>query len=190
MQMQAPFIQQEFMKMKKIADIAHLLSQLKSEKYRFGLKSISIGEFLKSSLDAKNSLIIKKNIKLKYSDELFNLNISADPDLMGFVFISIIDNAVKFSPEGGELTIDFIKSSGMIDLSITDQGSGFSGIQLANLLKFFSSEAMDEKQNVVGLSLAAAKVIMDAQGFKMSISNNEANGGALVNLKFNLAENN
>ncbi len=66
------------------------------------------------------------------------------------ILSNLLDNAVKFSPKGGEVTLDVQEASGFLQLRISDQGPGFSA---AAREKLFSFEGRPESSIVPGSGL-------------------------------------
>ncbi|OGS26922.1 MAG: hypothetical protein A2297_00970 [Elusimicrobia bacterium RIFOXYB2_FULL_48_7] len=105
--------------------------------------------------------------------------INADPDRIKQVLINLTANAVKFTPEGGKITVDVKRLSspsrgeaplagegGLIEISVTDTGIGISPENLEKVFqKFYQVKAaQSESIKGIGLGLAIAKNIVEAHG--------------------------
>ena len=82
----------------------------------------------------------------------------------------LISNAIKFSPEGGEVVITQWRSGGKVMVSIVDQGEGIPENRLAEALRDFSQldREINEQQGM-GMGLALAQRIIDVHGGTLEI---------------------
>jgi signal transduction histidine kinase len=75
----------------------------------------------------------------------------------------LLENAVKFSPEGGEVVIGVERQAAMVRFTVSDTGPGISEAQLPRLFdRFWKSETSGKPGT--GLGLFIAKGIVDAHG--------------------------
>jgi len=95
------------------------------------------------------------------------------------ICINLIDNAVRYSPQGGCVTVNLNGTSRVSTLSVADEGPGFSAPTRRTAGTAFGAGA-DGK---VGLGLAIAKVLVLAHGGAMSIQKS-ATGGGMVSVTF------
>jgi two-component system sensor histidine kinase KdpD len=93
----------------------------------------------------------------------------ADPALLEQVIVNILDNAVKYSPEGGRIAISAARRGAAIDLKIADEGVGIPADDLAHVFdSFFRATRGDRVAPGTGLGLAIAKAFTEAMGGKIS----------------------
>ncbi|MBY0222673.1 ATP-binding protein [Mammaliicoccus sciuri] len=98
------------------------------------------------------------------TEESSNLVILADEDRLEQVFTNLIDNAIRHTPNGGEVTLGIHRSNGMLDLSVSDTGVGIPEKDLPFVFERFykADKARTRGKGGTGLGLAIAKNIMDA----------------------------
>jgi K+-sensing histidine kinase KdpD len=105
--------------------------------------------------------------------------IESDDLLLGEVVKSLLDNAVKYSPEGGVIRIAAVKQDGRILLSVADNGSGIAEDKLKQLFEPFSraeAAAEDFNHQGIGLNLYADKLIMQYLGGDIELAGNQPQG--------------
>lgn len=126
--------------------------------------------------------ILSKKIRVGMEGDAFNIKIPGNKKLLCACFESLLDNAVKYSPEEGIISIQSYVDGDLIILEIIDEGPGFSDEAMKGLFQFFSmgEQHVDES---AGLGLALVKLIMDSHQGKIEVWNNES-GGATVKLSF------
>ena len=89
----------------------------------------------------------------------------ADLEGMRRVFINLITNAIDAMPKGGILTISSKESNGLVELAVSDTGTGVEKRILENLWKPLQTT----KMNGIGLGLPIVKRIVDAHGGEISV---------------------
>lgn len=97
--------------------------------------------------------------------------ILADVNLIREVFENLINNAIKYGKEGGEITISSVSDDGSWNISVKNEGEGIRQDRLGELFKKFSRLSDNEsvkRQKGTGLGLFISKSIMDAHGGKIS----------------------
>jgi len=94
--------------------------------------------------------------RLNLTIELDEIALVGDEDLLSQVWINLIDNAVKFTPEGGSIGIRLIKSGNQARFVIQDDGYGISEESQKHVFdKFFQGDPSHSTQgNGLGLSIA------------------------------------
>jgi two-component system sensor histidine kinase KdpD len=89
----------------------------------------------------------------------------ADPALLEQTFVNILDNAVKYAPEGSRITVTARRIAGRIAVSISDEGVGIPAADLPHVFdSFFRATRGDRVAPGTGLGLAIAKAFIEAMG--------------------------
>jgi signal transduction histidine kinase len=110
------------------------------------------------------------NIKVEASDQLPNLN--ADGDRLAQVFANLVDNALKFTPRGGSISLNVSVVKGELLVTVSDTGAGIPAEALTHIFDRFyqadPSRGGGEKHGA-GLGLAIAREIVQAHGGRISV---------------------
>ncbi|NJL36559.1 MAG: response regulator [Leptolyngbyaceae cyanobacterium SM1_4_3] len=90
--------------------------------------------------------------------------VKADGDRIRQVLSNLVSNAIKYSPEGGEVVISAVQQEALVQVSITDQGIGIAPEAMTHLFtKFYRVDnANTRKIGGTGLGLALVKEIIEA----------------------------
>jgi signal transduction histidine kinase len=101
--------------------------------------------------------------------------IRGDPARVLQVFSNLVGNAVKFTPEGGAITLSAARADDLIQCAIADTGSGIPPEELPRIFgKFWQSKRGDHRG--VGLGLAIARGIVEAHGGTIGVRSEVGKG--------------
>jgi len=138
--------------------------------------------------DLINELI--KKLKIQYPDHNVNneigddIEIFADIESFRIVMKNIIENALKYSPNTGEVSLRRFDKPRSIIISCEDQGSGISDVEKKRVTEKFYRVGSEEtrKTKGTGLGLYLADQIVQAHGYELSIMDNVPKG-TIINIK-------
>ncbi|HCP74376.1 MAG TPA: hypothetical protein DIU08_07010 [Ktedonobacter sp.] len=102
----------------------------------------------------------------------------ADKLRMSQVVGNILDNAIKYSPRGGQVTIKLEKQEGDYLVTIADQGIGISPEYLDHIFERFYRirNTASRQYSGIGLGLYVTKAIIEGHGGHIWVTNNEGLG--------------
>ena len=115
------------------------------------------------------------------SDEEFILG-KMDARLIVQVVINLVDNAVKYTPEGAQIRIHTGKKDGMVVVSVSDTGPGIPDEQKSKVFDMFytgTNRAADGRRSL-GLGLGLCRSIIRAQGGEIWVSDNKPQGAVFT----------
>ena len=107
----------------------------------------------------------------------------ADPVLFGRAVSNLVDNAVRFTPEGGRITILLTTDTKGAEIVVTDTGCGIAAEHLPRVFDRFYQVDSSRSSEGTGLGLALVKSIADLHGGSVAIAS-EPNRGTSITLKF------
>jgi PAS domain S-box-containing protein len=152
------------------------MSRLDSAKMILDKRSYSVNEILESATGVLSIITAKHQLKISLEPGLPSL--SADKVRIAQVITNLVENAVKFSPEGSQITIEVKTGHESILFSVEDKGEGMSPEVLGNLFnRFFQVErAVSGKTRGTGLGLAICKGIVEVHGGKIWVESQQGKG--------------
>jgi two-component system phosphate regulon sensor histidine kinase PhoR len=105
-------------------------------------------------------------------------HIVADKARISQVVGNILDNAVKYSPQGGQVTVRLEEREGAYFISIIDQGIGINSEYLDHIFERFYRvrNTASRQYSGIGLGLYVTKAIIEGHGGQIWVSNNEGLG--------------
>ncbi|GAA4341955.1 ATP-binding protein [Variovorax defluvii] len=104
-------------------------------------------------------------------------------DALRTLLRNLLDNAVKYTPEGGRVDIRIARQGGATELTVEDSGPGLPAAERERVLDRFY-RAGEPQAPGSGLGLAIVKSIADQHGAQLDIGHSEALGGLRVALRF------
>jgi signal transduction histidine kinase/DNA-binding response OmpR family regulator len=92
-----------------------------------------------------------------------------DPDRLRQVLVNLIDNAIKYSPNGGEVLITAQQRGRSVEIAVQDQGLGLPAEAIPRLFQKFYRVDMSDRREIkgTGLGLAICRQIVEAHGGRM-----------------------
>ncbi|MCX5813315.1 MAG: CHASE2 domain-containing protein [Proteobacteria bacterium] len=101
-----------------------------------------------------------------------------DRDLTKQCLVNLVENAIKYSPQGGNVTIRLIEDIEQIQVDIVDHGIGIREKDIDRIFDKFYRAASDGTENIKGsgLGLTFVKEVIEAQGGKVSVESRPGKG--------------
>ena len=158
--------------------VENLLSVTRIENGTMGIRMVPelVGEVLDEALAHVNRRASAYHIGVELSDEL--LMARMDSRLIIQVVINIVDNAIKYTPEGSHITLRAFRAGEMVRLEIADDGPGVPDEakgQLFNMFYTVGNQKGDSRRGL-GLGLSLCKSIIAAHGGAIGVGDNPPHG--------------
>lgn len=107
--------------------------------------------------------------------------IAADAASASEVLSNLIDNALKYSNEGGAVNVTATTEGDFVSVSVQDHGIGMPGNVVSNLFhKFYRSHRSRETVSGTGIGLYISKAIVESHGGKISVRSAEGEGSTFT----------
>jgi len=158
------------------------LARMESGEMKLQLKGININELVRRCVIKLESIIVRKDIHVEASFHDEEIYAIADRDAIERVLINLIHNAVKFTPDGGTITIGTAVKRDKIEISIADTGIGIEKEEI-NLIwdRFYKSDKSRSKDKIgTGLGLAIVKNIINEHGQNIWVESGPGKGSVFT----------
>lgn len=154
------------------------ISRIESGKVVMETKPVSLHALLEGPLDLLQPQIREKGITLSLEEERGLPEISVDREKIERVFLNILGNAVKFTPQGGRITIQVSRRKEEIQWDVTDTGIGMEPKDLQHIFEEFYRSEHAIRQNIkgTGLGLSLVKRIIEAHNGKIWVKSKLGQG--------------
>lgn len=156
------------------------LSEMESPAFSFQMNSISVESSVRKVCNLLQGKAEAKGIVIKTSELRTISPVMADQGRLEQVFVNLLDNAVKYSSEGGSVCIDAVEEDDSIRISVKDAGPGIPAASIPRLFERFYrvDSGRSRKEGGTGLGLAIVKHIIQLHGGTIWVENNAEGPGA------------
>jgi thioredoxin type arsenate reductase len=164
------------------------LSDLESGNVRLTPQALDVGQLIQRVLEVFMDQAAKKDIRLTQQIEPGLPRLWGDLDRLQQLFINLVDNAVKYTPAGGDVTLTAslaaANGAAQIQIAIADTGPGIAEKDLPRLTERFYrvDKARSRDLGGTGLGLAIVKHIVQAHKGELTI-NSALNKGTTVRVR-------
>ena len=121
-------------------------------------KRVELPEILRGALETIQNQINRKGVRLHVSLPPEPVSLDADPVRMTQVVLNLLDNAVKFTPEGSSIWLTAEREEGLLVLRVRDQGRGLEPDELPELFQMFYQSRQTRSLSIGGLGIGLALV--------------------------------
>jgi signal transduction histidine kinase len=135
------------------------LAEIENSRRSAAFSEVPLHEMLREVCDIYEPIAENKNIDLGVDVE-YRLHVRGDRDLLLEAVANLVDNAIKFTPEGGKVDIELLRGDNKSIVRVSDTGPGISEQEReAVLRRFYRSDKVRSTPGVgLGLNLVAAIV--------------------------------
>lgn len=135
-----------------------------------------IDDVLREAIAHVDRQAARHHIRVNLEDDL--LMAKMDARLIVQVIINIVNNAIKYTPEGSHICISTEKEDRMVCIHIADDGPGISDEAKVHLFDMFYTAGIGkaDSRRGLGLGLSLCQSIVEAHGGEISVENNEPHG--------------
>jgi signal transduction histidine kinase len=171
--------------------IDDLLDQARivSNTLRLEMAGIDLAAVLERALESAQPEAAAKQIHLSLAVETAPVRLSGDAGRLQQVVSNLLNNALKFTPDGGTVQATLKVEDGFAVIDVTDSGPGIPPEALARIFdRFQQGEGLTGKRKGgLGLGLAIARHLVEAHGGTLQAASPGEGGGATFTVRLPLA---
>lgn len=152
------------------------ITKLEDGKIKLNYTTELIDDIIDEALKHINRNKISHHIMVEGFKEL--LLVKVDVRLIIQVFINLIDNAVKYTPEGSTIIVRVTKNESKAIINVIDNGPGIKEDDKDRIFEMFyiGDNTIADGRKSLGLGLSLCKSIINAHGCEITVSNNDPTG--------------
>lgn len=171
-------IKQETDRMTRLINELLYLSRIEKPDFSIPKRPVNIASVVNKAVK-----LLQKNIDDK--GHLLNLRlpenlgpVTGDEDSVLEIIINLLDNAIKYTPEGGNITVEIEDESDFISISVADNGIGIAGDELERIFgRFYRVQGPGiTSASGTGLGLAVVKHLVESLNGKISVESQLGKG--------------
>ena len=174
------------------------LSRIEGGVFRVAMEKVDVGDVIRSCVKSEMRAAERRSHKLEIEPLTETPAVCADPKALRRVLSNLIENAIKYTPDGGSIRLFAAENDGMVAIGVTDNGRGIPAEDLPVLFDKFHrgrpaphSAAMrnatedaefleDADVSGVGLGLYLAKTVMERMGGSISVKTEVGRGSTFT----------
>jgi len=139
-------------------------------------------EVVERALDVFRHRLEKEKLRLRTEIESNLPPVRMDEGAMTLVLLNLVDNAVKYAGDGGEVSVRLRRVPGAVALSIADRGSGIAHDEQRRIFERFYRAENARARNVrgSGIGLALVKHIAEAHGGRVEVESAPGRGSTFT----------
>jgi two-component system phosphate regulon sensor histidine kinase PhoR len=178
----ASIITRESERLTHLIDNVLDFARLERGKASYSFAEGRLDEVVERALDVCRYRLDKERMKLRTDIEDGLPPVRMDADAMTLVLLNLVDNAVKYAGEGGEVWVRLARSPGGVALSVRDRGPGISADDQQRIFERFYRATNARVRNVrgSGIGLSLVKHIAEAHGGRVEVTSTPGQGSTFT----------
>jgi two-component system phosphate regulon sensor histidine kinase PhoR len=152
------------------------LSRIESGEVPLTVQRLEIKDVLATAVDRMAPQAQKHGLKLSVKIKPPVPSVMVDRVLVERAIVNLIDNAVKFTPEGGSIVVSARSSYSMVTVEVRDNGEGVDPLDLPRVFERFYKADRARRAGGTGLGLAIVKHTIEAHGGSVRAESNPGKG--------------
>jgi PAS domain S-box-containing protein len=156
------------------------VSRITQGKFKLRTARISLAEILRRAIETSRHLLeqSKHTLTVELPDE--RLVLEADPNRLAQVFSNLLNNAAKFTPPGGRISIETRQVQNDAEVLVRDNGIGIPSEMLDRVFEMFAQlpQTSESGDSGLGIGLTLVKSLVDMHGGSIRVASAGANQGS------------
>jgi heavy metal sensor kinase len=169
---------EEIDKLKRLIDQVLTLARAEAGEIRLTRQSTDLGQLAGSLVDQLEPVAQAKGVALHSEPAAAAVIVDGDPNWLERLILNLVDNAIKFTPEGGAITVSVARDADNARLTVQDTGIGITAERMPHIFeRFFRADpARSSGVEGVGLGLSLAKWIADRHHGRITVDSQPGRG--------------
>jgi two-component system OmpR family sensor kinase len=176
-------LHQEARRLAHIVEDLFTLTRADAGQYAISACDFYLEELVSDCVHSIRTLALAKRIKLT-AEASEESPIRADEDLVRRMLLNLLDNAIKYTPEGGNVAVSCRRWGDEYALAVSDTGAGIPAeLQPRIFERFFRADkarSRSDHNGGAGLGLAIARWVAEAHGGRLELTRSDANGSTFT----------
>ena len=141
------------------------LSRLERDDAKPEMTTFDVNEMLRRAVIRRMNDLEAKGIDISCEFEEDSCMVKADSDRIEQVVINLLDNAIKFTPDGGKISLESGTKDGIAEITVRDNGCGIAQEDREKVFdRFFTADRAHTAGKGTGLGLSICKRILEMHG--------------------------
>jgi signal transduction histidine kinase len=156
-------------RLNRLVDDILFVARVDAGRLSLDLEWVDLARLAADSVESARAAAESKGLVLRLSDEVDLPPLWADPLRLTQLLDNLLSNALKFTPEGGTVSVTVARRAETAHLEISDTGVGIPEQELGDLFKRFFRASTTASAPGTGLGLSIAESIVEVHGGTISV---------------------
>jgi signal transduction histidine kinase/CheY-like chemotaxis protein len=162
-------------------------SRIAAGKLRLDLRALDLAAVLHAAVDAARPAADARKQSLSVETDGARADVFGDPLRLQQVIANVLANAIKFTDEGGRVTVRLRREDATALIEISDNGRGIPSSLLPHIFdRFRQGQESGDRQSGLGLGLAITRHLVEMQGGEVSAASDGEGRGATFSIRLPL----
>jgi len=176
-------IQDEAERLSRIVeDLFILARQPINTRAALNKERVSLNDAVRDCARAAQVLAVRKGVRLKLEKDSPSIALNGDEELIRRLILNLLDNAVKYTPAGGEISLGLARQNGSAEIVVSDTGIGIPEAAQPRVFDRFYrvDKARARAMGGAGLGLSIAQWIVEAHGGAITLASAPGQGSTFT----------
>ena len=158
------------------------LSKIDSGNIKLDLRQVELRAFVSNKVESFIPLAESRNIDLNCIAGEKEIISRIDPHQMERVVGNLVSNAIKFTPQGGRVSVSILEQDDRVEIRVKDTGIGIAEYDLPNIFdRFYQGvQSGNEKHSGTGIGLALSREIAELHGGDIVVKSRPGEGSEFI----------
>lgn len=156
------------------------ISQIESGEMKMSFRYFAVNDFLDQVVSEMKPIAVKRKIVLELRTMESDIEVLGDKERLKQVLVNLIDNAIKYNGNNGQVTVSCSRIDGKVKISVRDTGVGIAKEHLGRIFERFYRVDKERSREAggTGLGLAIVKHIVEAHGSGVDVQSEVGKGSS------------
>jgi len=176
-------IQDEAERLSRIVeDLFILARQPINTRAALNKERVSLNDAVRDCARAAQVLAMQKGVRLKFESDSPSIALNGDEELIRRMILNLLDNAVKYTPAGGEISLALVRQNGNAEIVVRDTGMGIPEAAQPRVFDRFYrvDKARARAMGGAGLGLSIAQWIVEVHGGEIKLVSTPGHGSTFT----------
>jgi len=161
-----------------IADLLDM-ERIESGKLQLVLKKYDIGQIFQEVIERFAQVALTKTVELRTASSVVSREVFCDKDRVMQVLSNLLGNALKFTPQGGLITLDANFSEDGVQVSVSDTGPGIPDEKRLKIFERYAQLGVNDRVGL-GLGLYISKMLVETHQGRLWVSSKVGHGSTFT----------
>ena len=174
-------VDSEVMRLSRLVDQLLKLSRLENRSNPTKQEIVDVGEVVAGIIATHEAYVRESGLTLKYRADA-NVLVMGDPDLIRQATANLISNAVRYTDEGGHITVRVRRGESMASIAVQDTGIGLTPEEARMVFQRFwrANDSRDRESGGLGVGLTVVKEIVERHNGWVQVEGRKGEGACFT----------